>query len=87
MALVKITNGFHNIGGKGELFTGIVEEGYVAPGDCILLSDGTEIPIIDVELDTKTFPGATHIHLIIPRHLELIGYKDYGKTFNIKNAI
>jgi hypothetical protein len=82
---VRITNGFPNTLGRGVLLTGVLMGGNIKPNDILKVQDGSEIPIIEVEFDHKTFPGTTHVVLTIQREFEgtVVWRQLYGKTFEI----
>ena len=82
MNKVKITNGFYNHGQDGLLLTGILLDGKVKKNDILIFCNNL-IPIIDVEIDDTTFPGRTHIRLMISRDYNIQFYKGYGKEYEI----
>ncbi len=84
MSIVRITNGFHNHGGVGLLLTGTLEKGDVENGDFLVLDKDSKIPIIDVEFDKETFPGTTHVRLMVSRDHDVIWHKLYQREFEVE---
>jgi len=86
MNKVEINNGFYNHGQVGFLLTGILLSGIVEKNDVLILNDNDRIPIIDVEFDKQTFPGTTHIRLMVSRDYNIKWYELYGKEYEIDSA-
>ena len=86
MNKVEINNGFYNHGQEGLLLTGILLCGKVEKNDILILNDNDRIPIIDVEFDKRTFPGTTHVRLMVSRNHDIKWYELYGKEFTIASA-
>ena len=48
MAKMKITNGFVNVNGEGNMLTGVLLEGTIKVGDKVVIDNQTRIPIIEI---------------------------------------
>ena len=86
MSIVRITNGFHSHVGASLLLTGTLEKGEIESGDFLVLDKDTKIPIIDVECDKETFPGTTHVRLMVSPDHDVIWHKLYRREFEIENT-
>jgi len=85
MTKIRVTNGFHD-GTGGVLLTGTLLEGDININDRLILEDGFEVLIMDVE-KVPTAPGGPMIVMSMPKNLNgvIVWHTLYGKTFNVKN--
>lgn len=84
MAIIKLTNGFPTLTGLGDILSGTLIEGTVIPNEQLILDDKVRVPILETELDEVTFPGTVIIRITVPRNLEVVWHKYYGKNINIE---
>ena len=85
---IKLTNGFPNTQGVGNILTGELIEGNIEINDFLLLNNGIEIPILEVEFDNINSKPYTFA-ITIPREFDNaeIWYNLYGMELKIKNNI
>ena len=86
MTIIKIKNGFPNIGGNGILFVCQLIYGKLKDNDFLILNEGNKIQIKEVEnivseTDFKEFS------FVIPREFENITnwFELYGTNLNVEN--
>jgi hypothetical protein len=86
MTKIKITNGFPNINGKGNLLTGDLLESTIMISDKLIIEAEIKIPIIEVEI-LPAISSRKLISITIPRDYDdaSIWHTLYGKEFEIEN--
>ncbi|MFY0675606.1 MAG: pentapeptide repeat-containing protein [Bacteroidia bacterium] len=84
---VRITNGFPNGHGIGNILTGHIIQGEINVNDLLLTSDGTEIPIVEVQF-MNMVPKRQDFAITIPREFDNAENwgKLFGTEFKIKNT-
>jgi hypothetical protein len=84
---VKITNGFPNVSGIGNILTGKIIVGEIKTNDLLLLDNGIEVPIVEVEL-MDVIPEQRNFAITIPREFDNseVWHKLYGTELKIKNT-
>lgn len=84
--IIKLINGFPNIQGIGNILTGEILKGKIVINDILLLKNGTEIPIVDVELH-NVVPDQQNFAITIPREFDNAENwsKLYGTELKIRN--
>ena len=85
MNRVKINNGFYN-DKERIILTGVLFSGNVNMNDNLILNATSRIPISDVEFDNKTFPGTTHVRLVVLEKHDVQWFKLYGKELEIEST-
>ncbi|WP_178989675.1 pentapeptide repeat-containing protein [Winogradskyella schleiferi] len=82
---IKLTNGFPNAHGIGNILTGEIIEGDINVNDLLILNNGTEIPIVEVEFH-KIIPKQRNFAITIPREFDNAEtwHKLYGTELKIK---
>lgn len=85
---VRLTNGFPNALGVGNILTGEIIEGKIEVNDLLLLNNGIEVPIVGVEFH-NVIPKQRNFAITIPREFDNaeIWHKLYGTELKIKNAL
>jgi hypothetical protein len=88
MPRIKITNGFPNVGGKGNFLTGHLLNGTLKIGDKLIVEEKLKIPIVEVEILPAIF-SAKLIRITIPRDYDnaVIWHTLYGNEFEIENNV
>ncbi len=66
---IKLTNGFLNSNGIGNILTGEIIAGDINVNDLLILDNGTEVPIIEVELH-NIIPKQRDFAITIPREFD-----------------
>ena len=66
---IKVTNGFLNAHGIGMILTGEIIDGEINVKDLLLLDNGTEIPIVEVEFH-NIIPKQRNFAITIPREFD-----------------
>ncbi len=84
MARVIVENGFPNSSG-GVFLTGTLISGLVEKRDK-LIDDKTKIDILDIELDTTTFPGIIKFVMTFSEDNKIIWHRLYRRTFLIEST-
>jgi hypothetical protein len=82
--IVRITNGFPNGGGIGNILTGQIIQGEINVNDLLLTSNGTEVPIVEVEL-INMVPKRQDFAITIPRKFDNV--ENWGKLFGTEFKI
>jgi hypothetical protein len=88
MPKMRITNGFPNTNGKGNLLTGDLLEGVIRIGNKLIIDEKTKIPIIEVAI-LPEISSRKLISITIPREYDyaVIWHTLYGKEFEIENDL
>ncbi|MBL0741400.1 hypothetical protein [Chryseolinea lacunae] len=85
MATIKLTNGFHDHSGIGNILTGTLVKGNVNLDERLFI-DGASVPILKIETDSVTFPGMIMIEITVPKNAGIVWHKYYGRIVNTDKA-
>ena len=87
-SIIKLTNGFPNAHGIGNILTGEVITGEIDVNDLLIVNNRIEVPIVEVEYH-NVIPGHRNVSIIIPREFDdvAVWHELFGTQLKIKKTI